>query len=85
MSVNIASLPSVTRKRDFNCANFAALNQYLDGILWDKDLRSRNVDESLDFLYYYLEYAVSLYVPVFSIRKSFYPTWFSKKLISLIK
>lgn len=70
---------------NFNKADYISINNYLNNIYWNEDLREVDVDGAVDFLYLHLQTVTSLYVLVFSIRKLFYPVWFSSELKYLTK
>lgn len=85
VSITESSSQSIAWRRDFKRADYAAINQYLGNVLWDDEFRHRNVDESVDFLYFHLNHAILLYVPLSPIRSSLFFAWFSGELITLIK
>ena len=72
-------------RRNFKRADYIAINDYLGSISWDDELKCRNVYEAIDFLYYHLNYVIVTYVPLYTVKKSMYPVWFSAELISLTK
>lgn len=81
-----ASLSAVSEcKWNFKRADYVAINNYLNSIVWDDVLDCLGIDDAVDFLYEHLNYVISAYVPTYLVRKSSYPVRFSKKLITLMK
>jgi len=69
---------------DFKRANFSVINDYLNNIDWDTDLRNLDVNDAVNFVYYHFNHIIDSCVPSYTISRSSYPTWFSKELISVI-
>lgn len=69
MSIGVPPSPATEFQRNFKRADYIAINNYLDGILWDDDLRYLNIDDAVDFLYRHLVYAISTFVPVFLVKR----------------
>jgi len=69
-------------KFDFKRANFSVINDYLNS--WDMELRDLNVDDAVNLVYYHLNHIIDSCVPSYTISRSSYPIWFSKKFISAI-
>jgi len=62
---------------NFRQANYAAINEYLGDILWDEMFCGTDIIETIDVLYHHLGYAINAFVPVYPVRRSSYPAWFS--------
>lgn len=63
-----SSLPQTfEHKWNFKHANYAAINDYLGSIHWDEELSSFDINDAVDFLYQHLNYAISVYVPRYSV------------------
>lgn len=76
---------SIVTKKNFKRANYAAINDYLSGILWDVELKDKSVDCAVDFLYMHLNCAIANFVPDRTAYRSSFPGWFSGELIALVR
>jgi len=71
-------------KFDFKRANFSAINDYLNNLNWDMELRDLDVNDAVNFVYSHLDHIILSCVPSFAISRSSYPTWLSRELVSSI-
>jgi len=78
LPVSVKTTLKITKQTKFNFkwANFSVINEYLNNIDWDMELK--NLDDAVNFVYYYFNHIIDSCIPFFTI---FYPTWFSKELI----
>jgi len=55
---------------DFKRANFSVINDYLNYINWDVELRDLDVNDAVNFVYYHFNHIIDSCVPFFTISGS---------------
>lgn len=51
----------------------------------DEELQCLNINDAINFMYKQFGDAIAGFVPIYAVRSSIYPAWFTKELICLVR
>lgn len=68
-------------KRNFRKGNYEGINHDLNLINWNNELKSEDVDNSVDSFYQIINRIIDGHVPLTKPKDDSFPIWFSAKLI----
>lgn len=72
-------------RRNFGLANYSSINDHIiDLIDWEK-FEHLYVEDALSYVYDILNEAIDLFVPLYIVKRTTFPAWFTEDLISLIR
>lgn len=73
------------KQLNFHKADYAAINEFLEGIPFKQHFDNLDVDDMVDYLYKQIWESINQYVPYKHNKKSKYPPWFNRCLINMLK
>lgn len=70
-------------RKDYDRADFVAMNNYLESVLWNNILSSLDLEAMYDTFFSILNSTISRFVPVKKSILNGHPVWFNRRLLNL--